>query len=79
MEEVIDDPQARLNDMLVEVAGHTHGRRQAINSPFWLRDAPKVPARLGPELGAQGREILREAGYGEADIERLVARGVLAV
>ncbi|GMU47622.1 MAG: CoA transferase [Porticoccaceae bacterium] len=79
MEEVIDDPQAQLNDMLVEVAGHTHGRRQAINSPFWLRDAPKVPARLGPELGAQGREILREAGYGEVDIERLVARGVLAV
>ena len=79
MEEVIDDPQAQLNDMLVEVAGHSHGRRQAINSPFWLRDAPKVPARLGPELGAQGREILREAGYGEADIEHLVARGVLAV
>jgi len=79
MEEVIDDPQARLNDMLVEVAGHAHGRGQAVNSPFWLRDAPKVPARLGPELGAQGREILREAGYGEADIERLVARGVLAV
>lgn len=79
MEEVIDDPQAQLNDMLVEVEGHTHGRRQAINSPFWLRDAPKVPARVGPELGAQSREILREAGYGEADIERLVARGVLAV
>jgi len=78
MEEAVDDPQAQLNDMLVEVAGHTHGRRQAINSPFWLRDAPKVSARLGPELGAQSREILREVGYGEADIERLVTRGVLA-
>lgn len=79
MEEVVDDPQAHLNDMLVEVAGHTHGRRQAINSPFWLRDAPKVPARLGPELGAQGRQILGEAGYDQEQIEGLVARGVLVV
>lgn len=78
MEEVIDDPQAQLNDMLVEVEGHSHGRRQAINSPFWLRDAPKVPARLGPELGAQGPEILGEAGYDERHIEQLLARGVLA-
>ena len=79
MEEVIDDPQAQLNDMLVEVAGHTHGRRQAINSPFSLRDAPKVAARLGPELGAQGREILSEAGYDQEQIEQLMARGILAV
>ena len=79
LEEVIDDPQAQLNDMLIEVDGHTHGRGQAINSPFWLRDAPKVRARVGPELGAQGREILREAGYGEADIGRLVDRGVLVM
>lgn len=78
MEEVVDDPQALLNDMLVEVEGHTHGRRQAVNSPLWLRDAPKVPARLGPELGAQGRQILAEAGYDEQRIEQLLARGVLA-
>ncbi|MFZ5654780.1 MAG: CaiB/BaiF CoA transferase family protein [Pseudomonadota bacterium] len=78
MEEVVDDPQALLNDMLVEVEGHTHGRRRAVNSPFWLRDAPKVPARLGPELGAQGAEILAEAGYDEQRIEQLLARGVLA-
>lgn len=78
LEEVANDPQALENDMLVAVEGHTHGRRQAVNSPFSLRDAPKVPARLGPELGADGRDVLRQAGYDAATIERLVAGGVLA-
>ena len=79
MEEAMADPQVLINDMVMEVEGYTHGRRMAVNSPFWLRDAPKVPPRVGPALGAQGREILREAGYQDAEIERLVTRGVLAV
>lgn len=79
MEEVADDPQALANDMLVAVEGHRHGRGRLVNSPLWIQGADKVPARLGSNLGADGRAVLREAGYAEAAIDRLVESGVLAV
>jgi len=79
LEEVANDPQALENDMLIDVEGHTHGRRQAVNSPLWIKGCAKVAARLGSDLGVDGRAVLREAGYAEAAIDHLIERGVLAV
>lgn len=77
-EEVIDDPQALLNDMFIDVEGHSAGRGQQVNSPLWVKGASKVPAKVGPELGAHGREILAELDYDQAFISQLTARGVVA-
>ena len=76
-EEVVDDPQALLNDMIIDVEGHIAGRGQQINSPFWVVGADKVPAKVGPELGANGREILSEMGIPSGEIEALVSRGII--
>ena len=76
-EEVVDDPQALLNDMIIDVEGHNSGRGQQINSPFWVQGSPKVPARLGPELGANGEEILRELGYDDSAIGQLGEKGAV--
>lgn len=76
-EEVVDDPQALLNDMIIDVKGHNSGRGQQINSPFWVQGSPKVPAKLGPELGANGKEILAELGYDEGLIQSLSEKGVI--
>ena len=77
MEEVINDPQVLANDMLIDVEGHNYGRGQAVNSPFWVEGSDKVPARVGPEPGASGAEILRELGYSDARIQALNSKGII--
>ncbi len=77
LEEVVDDPQALLNDMIIDVEGHNSGRGQAVNSPFWVEGADKVPAQLGADLGADGPEILREIGYDDATVKDLCEQGVV--
>lgn len=78
-EEAASDPQALLNGMIVDVEGHTYGRGQAISTPFWVQGSDKVPAKIGPELGANGPQVLRELGYDEAAIKRMIGDGVIAV
>lgn len=74
MEEVVVDQQALANDMIIDVEGHHAGRGQSINSPFWVQGADKVPARLAPELGAQGAEILQELGYDGNAVKQLLSK-----
>lgn len=77
LEEAIDDPQVLANDMLIDVEGHNYGRGQAVNSPFWVEGSDKVPARVGPALGADGQDILRELGYSDDRISALNEKGVI--
>ena len=50
-----------------------------VDSPFTMGEAPKVPAALAPDYGQHSREILREAGYCDQEIDDLHAAGTIAV
>lgn len=76
-EEVVNDPQALLNDMFIDVEGHNFGRGQQVNSPFWVQGSAKVPAKVGSELGADASDILRELGYEDASIQQLTDKKVI--
>ena len=49
-----------------------------IDSPFFLAGQQKVPPRKAPAVGQNSDEVLRQYGYGEAEIAELRAAGVVA-
>ena len=42
-----------------------------IDSPVWMEGAEKMPIAPAPALGEHTVEVLRAAGYDDADIDRL--------
>jgi crotonobetainyl-CoA:carnitine CoA-transferase CaiB-like acyl-CoA transferase len=74
-----DDPQTRARGM-VQTVRHTRvGEVQTIGCPVKFSDTPAEITRGAPLLGEHGREVLSEIGYGEEEIDRFVADGVVGV
>ena len=49
-----------------------------IDSPFFVAGQDKVAPRSAPAVGQNSDEVLRQYGYGEAEIAELRAAGVVA-
>jgi formyl-CoA transferase len=75
LDDIPNDRQMIENEVLVPFEGDT---MLTINSPIWVDGAKKVPPRRAPDLGEHSDEVLREAGYDEASIEKLRASGAVA-
>ncbi|MGE4244160.1 CaiB/BaiF CoA transferase family protein [Ramlibacter sp.] len=74
--QVLDDPQVRANDMVVELDHPTLGRYTTANVPFQLERTPTNVTRPSPELAADNDDVLAEIGIGADDVARLRALGV---
>jgi len=74
MDEIADDEQILASEALVPFADGT----MTVNSPLWMSGQEKVTPRRAPAVGQHSEEILREAGYPEAEIRALRADGVIA-
>jgi crotonobetainyl-CoA:carnitine CoA-transferase CaiB-like acyl-CoA transferase len=58
--------------MIVETDHPALGRIRSLGSPIKMSGTPPNVRRRAPMLGEHTADILRQAGYSQAEIERLV-------
>jgi crotonobetainyl-CoA:carnitine CoA-transferase CaiB-like acyl-CoA transferase len=71
------DPQALAREMIVETLHPTVGPTKAIGLPIKFSDTPGGVRRAAPVFGQHTREVLREHGYSDAEIDQMVAQGAI--
>jgi crotonobetainyl-CoA:carnitine CoA-transferase CaiB-like acyl-CoA transferase len=76
-QEVVDDPQLRLNDVIVPLEGAGGKLNSTISSPIQVHGVTKVPAKRAPEIGEHNDEVLKELGFRDAEIDELRTSGVI--
>jgi glutaryl-CoA transferase len=75
--EAFDSPQAQATGARVSLQHPVLGPVDQVASPISLSSTPTEIRRPPPMLGEHSREILSEAGYDPAAIDRLAADGVI--
>ncbi len=71
------DPQTLAREMVVEVEHSRVGRMKTLGLPVKFSETPGRVHGPAPLLGEHSRAILAEAGYDEAAIDDLIARGIV--
>jgi crotonobetainyl-CoA:carnitine CoA-transferase CaiB-like acyl-CoA transferase len=75
LDDIPGDRQMIENDVLIPFEGDT---MLTINSPIWVEGSDKQPPRHPPTIGQHSDEVLREAGFDDAEIQRLRTSGAVA-
>jgi crotonobetainyl-CoA:carnitine CoA-transferase CaiB-like acyl-CoA transferase len=77
--EVLDHPQVRARQALVETEHPAAGRIRVVGPPVRLSETPGALERPAPRLGEHTREILTGLGITADEIARLGADGVIGL
>lgn len=78
MKEALEHPQTQARGMVVDLEHPVAGATRALGCPIHFSETPTAVTRHAPMLGEHSRELLAEYGYGEAEIEALLACGAVA-
>src|SRR5207244_7981967 len=76
-QEVIADPQLRLNNIVVPLEGAGGKLSSTISSPIQVHGVSKVPAKRAPDIGQHNEEVLKELGFSATEIAGLYTSGVV--
>jgi crotonobetainyl-CoA:carnitine CoA-transferase CaiB-like acyl-CoA transferase len=79
LDEIAEQPHLKAVGMFPELDHPTEGKIRQARPPARFSESPAGVHRLAPRLGEHTREVLREAGYGEAEIEGLVVGKAVGV
>ena len=76
--EALADPQLEVNKMLVEVDHAQVGLTRHVGTPLRLSGTPAAQVRPAPMLGDDSARVLRANGFSNAEVEALLAEGIIA-
>ena len=76
-QDLVNDPQVRANDYIIEVDHPTRGRMPVVGAPWRFSETPVKVAAAAPELGQHTEEILQKLGYSWEQIGALREQDVL--
>ena len=75
--EALAHPQTLARGMVVDLVHPQAGATKALGCPIHFSATPTRITRPAPMLGEHTREVLREYGYGDAEIDAFIAKGVV--
>ena len=76
-EEMADDPQVEAEGIMVELEHEVTGPQRVVGPIIELSETPTRATRAAPPVGRHTREVLGELGLAVAEIDALVASGVV--
>ena len=76
LDELIDDPHLKATGFFEQHEHPTEGTLKMPKFPANFSETPASIRRMPPRLGEHSTEVLKEIGYSDSDIERLLAEGV---
>ena len=76
--EALTHPQTLARGMVVELAHPQAGPTKALGCPIHFSRTPTQITRAAPLLGEHTRDVLRESGYSDAEIDAFIGDGVVA-
>jgi crotonobetainyl-CoA:carnitine CoA-transferase CaiB-like acyl-CoA transferase len=79
VEDVVADPHLAATGFFSMEEHPSEGRLRTMRTPTSWSASPPGAQRHAPRLGEHSAEVLREAGYGDAEIAKMVAGGVTKV
>lgn len=78
LDDIPGDRQTVDSGALVPMADARAGASLTVSSPFEIEGQQKTTPSLAPGVGEHTIEVMREAGFSEPEIERLLRAGVVA-
>lgn len=75
--QALSHPQTLARNMVVDLVHPQAGPTKALGCPIHFSRTPTQITRPAPMLGQHSRELLREYGYDDAQIDGFVANGVI--
>jgi formyl-CoA transferase len=79
LKDVVGDPQLIANGLVVATESSEPGYDKTLATPFRVHDESQRTPTRAPTLGEHSRDILRGHGFGDAEVDALIAAGVVGI
>jgi crotonobetainyl-CoA:carnitine CoA-transferase CaiB-like acyl-CoA transferase len=78
VDQVVDDPQIKAREMIVDLEHPKYGKFKVVNTPFKFSKTPTKAAGFAPELGEHTAEVLRDLlGLSADEVEAMKKKGTI--